>query len=208
MKKYKLYSILLLTVTFIIYSCAKEGPQGPAGATGPQGPAGATGAQGPAGTANVVYSSWYTTTAADWGSYDYTAPYWDINYYIQTAPGITQTIIDNGIVLCFMKNWVYDSDGYRTPARNTDAVQLPFTADTYWMDSYDFALPAPGSIRFMYKNSLLVTTSPWLATDLAGTNLRYIIIPGSVLGGRGVNSADQLKSMSYHEICSLFNIPE
>jgi hypothetical protein len=45
---------------------------------------------------------------------------------------------------------------------------------------------------------------------------RYVIIPGGVAGGRIANgqqtyfgyTSSQLKVMSYHDVCTLLNIPE
>jgi hypothetical protein len=235
MRKFRLLSLLLLALAFIAVNCTKEGPEGPVGATGPQGPAGTpgptgatgatgpqgpagatgpTGPQGPAGTANVIYSAWVATTVANWGAINYVPPYWEIYSYFRPAPGVTQAIIDNGVVLAFIRDWIYDSDGFRTPGRSANKVApLPFNADNFWMDTYDFVLETPGTIRFFYKNSLLVTGTPWTSAQIAGTSFRYVIIPGGVLGGRGVNGSsgytiDQVKAMSYSEVCSLFNIPQ
>src|SRR5258705_7467572 len=93
MRKYRLLSLLIISITFLIVDCTKEGPQGaqgptgaqgplgpvgpqglvgpagpqgiqgPLGAQGPQGPQGAQGPQGPAGTANVIYSTWATLSS-------------------------------------------------------------------------------------------------------------------------------------------------
>lgn len=207
MRKFRLLSVLSLTMLFIISSCSKEGPAGPTGATGPQGPAGP---QGPQGTTNVTYSTWYTTLAADWSAGG-VAPYFDVFKYVRTAPGVTQAIIDNGLVLAYMKDWIYDSDGSgTTPLHSSTTVQLPFYADVNYTDYWDFAIPAAGSIRFMYKSQ-----APWDITVMPGVSYRYVIIPGSIAGGRGINgettyegySADELKSMSYDQVAQLFNIP-
>jgi len=118
MRNFKLLSLLTLAITFLAVSCTKEGPEGPVGATGPQGPAGANGTNGtpgatgptgpagptgpqgptgPAGTANVIYSSWFSEATFN--------PSWAdttlfglgiISRGIKAAPGITQTILDQG----------------------------------------------------------------------------------------------------------------
>ncbi|MEI9910345.1 MAG: collagen-like protein [Bacteroidota bacterium] len=220
MRKFRLLSFSLLVITLITLSCTKEGPEGPVGASGPQGPPGTAGAPGTpgtpgapgaTGTANVIYSSWYTTVEADWAGVFGTVnpPYWDHFNFTKAAPGVTQAILDNGVVLGYAKNLIYDSDGFGTPARKADVVQLPYLADVFFMDYYDFSLPVAGSIRYSYK-----TQVPWLdATNLAGNTYRYVIIPGGVAGGRLMNgapatyTADQLKKMTYEEIVTMFNIP-
>lgn len=219
MRKFRLLSLLALATVFIGISCTKEGPEGPVGATGPQGPGGVqgpagaqgpAGPQGPAGTTNVTYSTWYTTVAADWAAAG-GPPYWDNFRYIRTAPGVTQAIIDNGIVLSYMKGWVYDSDGTGfVPLHSPTVVQLPYFADVFYTDFWDFAIPAAGSIRYMYKSN-----AAWGAGALPGVAYRYVIIPGSVAGGRGTNSVttyagytgEQLKAMSYSQVANLFHIP-
>jgi hypothetical protein len=88
---------------------------------------------------------------------------------------------------------------------------MPYLADVDFMDYYDYVIPAPGTLRHLYKS-----LAPWGAADLAGTQFRYILISGSVAGGRGVDSEvtyggytlDQLKSMSYEEVAAAFQIPE
>lgn len=220
MRKFRLLSLLLLGIAFIAVSCTKEGPEGPAGASGaqgpagvqgPQGPAGPAGPQGPQGTTNVTYSSWYTTVTGDWVATG-TPPYWDNYRYNRTAPGVTQAIIDNGIVLAYMKNWLYDSDGSgAVPLKSPTTVQLPYVGDVFWGDFWDYAIPAVGTIRFMYKSN-----AAWGPAALPGISYRYVIIPGSVAGGRNANgvntyegfTADQLKAMSYSQVMTLFNIPE
>ena len=225
MRKPKLLSLFFLAIVFITVSCTKEGPEGPAGSQGPQGPAGTPGATGQTGgqgnpgqpgTANVIYSSWYTTVASDWLGVFLTSnpPYWDYYNFTKSAPGVTQAILDNGVVLAYAKNLVYDSTGFGDPAllRLGDVVQLPYFANIFFMDYYDFSIPAPGSIRFTYKTQFAWLPDP-ASDELAGTKYRYIIIPGGVSGGRMINgpatgySVIELKNMSYEQVLNKFNIP-
>ena len=198
MRKFRLLSLLFLAITFIAVSCTKEGPEGPAGATGPQGPTGANGANGPAGptgptgpqgptgpvgpqgpagpagTANVIYSSWFPILGTDW-----TGSGTANQSYTLTAPGVTQAIRDNGVVLVYVT-------------------------------TFDFYLPATvGQI-------LLRAYRPSSAFTLITINVRYVIIPGGVAGGRTIGKAaeingqvyteSQLKAMSYQQVCSLLKI--
>lgn len=212
MRKFKLLSLLTLAITFIAVSCTKEGPEGPVGAQGPQGPAGTNGAAGPAGPAGppgpsgagVTYSAWYTTVAGDWsttGVDQYTAA----ALVNRTAPAITQAIMDNGVVLAYVSAWRV----FGFP-RATEVAPLPYFADNIFMDYYDFVIPSVGNIRYLYKSE-----DPWDAANLAGTKYRYVVIPGTTAGGRGVNGGttfegytkDELKAMSYSQVAALFNIP-
>lgn len=214
MRKFRLLSLLLLAITFISVNCTKEGPEGPVGATGPQGPAGSSGAPGapgspgPAGTANVIYSAWFTTVEADWvDSYD--PPYWALFGFDKAAPGVTQAVIDNGVVLSYMKDWTYFDDVSGDPLKSATVVQLPFMADIDFLDQYDFVIPVVGTLKYLYKSNF----QTWTNTEIAGTSFRYVIIPGGVAGGKMMSgpakghTVDQLKTMSYEQITSMFKIP-
>lgn len=216
MRKFRLLSLLASSILFIGVSCTKEGPEGPAGANGvqgpagvqgPQGPAGPAGPQGPQGTTNVTYSSWYTTVTADWVP-GYIAPN---NYnvemiYNRTAPGVTQSILDQGIVLTYGKNFVIGAS-----TRLPNPIQLPYS-ERFNLQNYGSIL-ALGKIVFTYDPDDGAPIRP--VSQLAGIAYRYVIIPGSVAGGRGVNvvktfegyTENELKAMTYEQVTKLFNIP-
>ena len=213
MRNFRLFSLLLLMIGFIASNCTKEGPEGPVGATGPQGPSGSNGTggtqgpqgpSGPAGTANVVYSAWYTTVTGDYTTTG-VEPYAATLLFDKAATGVTQTVIDNGVVLCYMKDF---TSGTLLTTRSTDVVQLPYVSDLVNVEFYDFTLNAPGNIRFLYK-----ALTPLSALQVTGTSYRYVIIPGGVLGGKPVNGyakssdAAALKNLSYADVCRKFNIP-
>jgi hypothetical protein len=209
MRKLRLLSLLSLTI-LIVASCTKEGPEGPVGATGATGLPGSTGATGPAGATgqtNVTYSAWFTTTAANWVD-TYQAPYWALFSYPKAAPGVTQAIMDNGIVLSYMKNWTLLDDNFN-PAKSATIVQLPYIADPDLLDFYDFVLESVGTIRYMYKSNF----QTWSNTELAGTSFRYVLIPGSIAGGKGTEpryngfTATELKAMPYAKVAQMFNLP-
>jgi hypothetical protein len=214
MRKFSLLSLLLLAFAFIATNCTKEGPEGPAGATGAQGPAGAAGTPGTPGAPGAgvtTYSPWFTTVAADWQD-SYAPPYWALWGFQKAAPGVTQAIMDNGVVLAYMKNWTYYDDVTDGPLKNANTVvQLPYKVDIDFQDLYDYAIPAPGTIDFLYKSGF----QTWFDTDIAGTSFRYVIIPGSVAGGKSPNSGptfegytkDQLKAMTYEQVAAIFKIP-
>jgi hypothetical protein len=220
MRKLKLLSFYLLAVTFITISCTKEGPEGPVGAQGPQGPAGTTGAngtngtngtnglQGPPGTANVIYSPWFTQTFATVtpGPTNQHSSY----TFVKTAPGVTQSIIDQGVLLCYMM-----STATSAVFQGTNMVaQLPLV-DEFDVDYFKSWISGVGAITFAYASSIpfsLATVNGW------GHNFRYVLIPGGVAGGRIVNrqkmaeingqlySESQLKAMPYEQVCDLLHI--
>lgn len=212
MRKFRLLSLLTLAITFIAVSCTKEGPEGPVGAQGPQGPAGANGAAGPAGPqgppgtsgSSVTYSAWFLT-GTGWtatGAAAYGAQF----LFDRASTVITQTIMDQGLVIGYIKGEP------NTPSLSSQVFQLPYLIGNGlgFLDQYELVLNAPGNIRFLYKSD-----APWSAAQLATISFRYVVIPGSAMGGRGINGGttyegytrDELKAMSYEQLATLFNIP-
>ena len=200
----------------MLINCTKEGPQGPAGVAGPQGPtgangaAGATGATGAAGTANVIYSAW-----ANEGSYADTSmpsvalPAAKASRTLITAPSLTTSILDQGIILVYTRNTL----------SNNLPVALPFLfSGGSILFEVGFRAALQKIIVFFYMvNTPGVQTSGSFG---AGTQFRYVLIPGGVAGGRSVNSEKisqikgqsytetQLKGMSYTEVCKLLAIAQ
>lgn len=214
MRKFRLLSLLALAITFLAVSCTKEGPEGPAGATGPQGPTGtgatgATGAQGPQGpagpvgppgTANVIYSVWTDFVLATWA-----APVSEfgktVRNYPAAAPGVTAGIITTGVVLVYWRDI-----GLPNP-QQMPSISYNITQP---VNQYlGFALLV-GQIQIKFFN-IDNTNDPGTFSG-PGNSYRYILIPGSVLGGRsagvgGTNyTAEQVRAMPYAEVCRLFNI--
>jgi hypothetical protein len=215
MRKLRLLSLSLLAITFISVSCTKEGPEGPVGASGPQGPPGsngangapgATGPAGPAGSANVIYSSWVATVTADW-VLGYVAPnnYNVERVYNRTAAGVTQGVLDQGIVLGFGKNFTI---GASTILPNVQS--LPYR-EGFNGQHYGYVLDA-GRVVFTYDPDGTAPIRP--VSQLAGISYRYVIIPGGVSGGKMMSgpakgrTVSELKSMSYNNVIRLFNIPD
>ncbi|MEI9945589.1 MAG: hypothetical protein WDN26_15400 [Chitinophagaceae bacterium] len=207
MRKFKLLPLLTLAIVFIISSCTKEGPEGPVGATGAQGPggtagpAGPTGPQGATGTTNVTYSAWFSFASADWK--DSTTPYFgDISRAIKSAPAVTQTVIDQGIVLAYVN---LNPGVYPLPLNITN----PFFSG----ETLQFGFVAAPSKLIFYLADLIFPDATGITFSAP---IRYVVIPGSIAGGRGVNSitttyegytANELKTMSYDQVAKIFNLP-
>jgi len=199
MRKLRLLTLSSLAILFIASSCTKEGPEGPAGATGAQGPAGSAGAPGAPGAGQTTYSAWFLT-GAGWiagNALDYNAEL----MFDKAAPGVTQSIIDQGIVLCYGKGFPL---GTNTAA---EVVQLPFT-EAYNVDHYFFVLSA-GRIRFLYSWAI----APYAPADLATISFRYVLIPGSTSGGRSMEKSykgfteAEWKAMPYEKAAKLLDLP-
>lgn len=176
---------------------------------------GKDGATGPKGTANVSYSDWFTP-----GAYQQETVFGSIGFYYDDATtAITQAILDSGTVITFGK-----LDGYNPVIWPTDQVSaLPIeitymSGSTPNIDSWS-ALATPGNLRIRLVSSLNAYSSISNAHQF-----RYIIIPGGVKtnavsptqreGSVETNAVgfhagrSDYSQMSYHEICTRFNIPE
>lgn len=179
---------MILLIGIIAVSCKKE-----------TGPAGATGATGATGTANVIYSPWTGFDAALWkptiNEYGRT-----IRFYPAVANDLTQNIIDQGTVMVYAK-----FVGIPTP------MALPITVYDVGNKYIGFRLE-PDTINIAYYD-LDDTNDPGTFSGTASENAyRYIIIPGGTPSKSPAKnseiSSEQLKAMSYKQVCSHFNIPE
>src|SRR5688572_28574789 len=176
MRKHILPCLFFIFILCLVVSCTKEGPEGPVGATGPQGATGSTGPAGPAGpqgaqgTTNVTYSPWFLTGAAGWSAAN-AVPYGARFAFDRASTVITQTIMDQGLVLGFIKGEP------NTATLATQTFSLPYSVGNGFgfLDQYELVLNAPGNVRFLYTSD-----EPWAAADLAVISFRYLVIPGSI----------------------------
>jgi hypothetical protein len=204
MRKLRLLSTLLFALSFVLVNCTKEGPEGPVGAIGPQGPSGNT------GTANVIYSSW-TNEPANWGAdtnmTSIAIPVGNAKRFNVAAPSLSQSVLDQGTILAYYRN---------VPTGNNPvSLAANFNAGgTLFEINFRAAL---NRIVYFYW----VPANPGVAvgpTSITGgaTQFRYIIIPGSIAGGRGVNpgiggtgyTEAEIKAMPYEKVCELLQIPK
>lgn len=221
MRKIKLLSLLFLAITFLAVSCTKEGPEGPAGATGaqgpaggsgpagpagptgPTGPAGPTGPTGPTGTANVIYGAWVPEGAwADTSMASINVGGGLARRFIVAAPALSNTILDQGVVLTYIKTDLSPNSPILLPwniSAGANLLQVASRATTQKIVYFFYFVNAP-------------TTQPTGALG-ANAQFRYILIPGGVAGrttdiaGTG-HTLDEIKAMPYKEVCKLLRIPE
>ncbi|MEI7983950.1 MAG: hypothetical protein WCI71_20050 [Bacteroidota bacterium] len=151
------------------------------GAQGPPGP------PGPAGqNATVYYSEWFSPNEWSGSSGDW--------YFAANAPDLTEAIVENGVVLAYawLAGDVYGGSSVRPlPAYAIGA-------------NWSFLIHQYGSIEF---------TSDMFAPPATTTNkFRFVAIPGTIHASKsatsGFRSGQELRSMSYKEICRMYNIPE
>jgi len=148
------------------------------------------GEQGPAGqdglNATVYYSQWITPTAWLGTSGDW---YFDVN-----APDLTEEIVENGVILAYV--WlagdIYDATAVR-----------PLPA---------FAIGANWSFLISEYERIEFTCDMISKPLTTGNNFRFIAIPGNVETLKSASlknkSEQELRSMSYKDVCKYLNIPE
>jgi Collagen triple helix repeat (20 copies) len=219
MRKLSLLSLLALAIVFIASSCTKEGPEGPAGATGAQGPTGATGPtgptgpqgptgpagptgptgpQGPAGTANVIYSAWATSpfTARD--------TIVDGSFFRVThinAPSLSTATLNQGVVLTYLR-----LTGIIEPSL------LPFVSHAGGTTSIMSTWNTVQKI-FINRHTVNCNAAACLIGMSSSIEYRYVLIPGVVSGGKSagvggtIYTAEQLKAMSYSQVCQALKLP-
>ena len=158
-----------------------------------QGPAGP---QGPAGTANVIYSTWFTPS-----SYvkDTIFGIWGFNYN-QAAPGITQQVLDQGVVITYAKLLGYNPTIW--PA--TQVGQLPVNltylqGSTTYVDAWS-ATATVGNLRIRMTDD-----HNFYSLISNAHQFRYVIIPGGTPGGRMATRPDY---KDYAAVCRFYGIPE
>ena len=227
MRKLPSLSLLLISIVFIAVNCTKEGPEGPAGATGPQGPAGSSGGagstgpagpagpqgpvgpagpQGPAGTANVIYSAWINEGPwADTVMASLRLGGGNARRMIVTAPSLSNAVLDQGVVLTYFRSDLSPNSPIILPWHFNSGANLVEVG----------ARPTTQKIIFYFYFVTAPTTQP-TGNLGANTQFRYVIIPGSVAGGRSADgqtaiykgyTAEQLKAMPYSQVCNLLGIP-
>jgi hypothetical protein len=168
MKKLKLLAFVFIGLSVAIVSCKK----------GDTGPAGAAGAAGPAGPDSVYYSSWaaVSTPFAGLSGSD------SVFEQIVTATAITQTILDQGMILTY--------------------IQL---ADGTVSDVADFS----SFLDVYYGVGTVTLDSYGLDLSQFGWSVRFVAIPGVVLSGNSVlknYTKEQLKTVNYSVIAKALNL--
>ncbi len=201
----------LCAVTLIIaVACTKEGTPGPKGTPGTVGPRDTstiivvTPPPPTTTTPTVLYSDWMSPAAALPGNPSSgtgtagngstgngtTSSINHFMYFNVTAPAITQSILDNGVILAYCK---LANDNNNTRALTTTTFSSGF------IQIWDFVLSV-GKVQFTQYSS-----NPLGITSMDRNNkFRYVIIPST----KHVRTSKPYNQMTYDEICELFSIPK
>src|SRR4051812_17621699 len=128
---------------------------------------------GPAGSANVLYSDWFTATP--WAQ---TTVYSMKNFdYTKAAPGITQNVLDSGMVLSFGRLTGYNPSIWPAGQVAQLPINISYIQGGTQTDTWS-ALVTLGSLRINFVNNTNLYTSISPAHSF-----RYIIVPGAVKTG-------------------------
>ncbi len=225
MRKSRSLAILFVLFASFIISCTKEGPEGPMGAQGGQGipgtnasqgatgATGATGPQGPPGTANVIYSTWIPGPAGFGPTLWFDTTISTIGLVSRAnipAPSLTQAILDQGFVMVYHTFAAAPA----TPAGGANAQALPYSLTVnlpplqYLQLNYR---PVVGRVVVFIVN--LTPGGPSFGFPAAGHYFRYVLIPGTISGGRMMSgtaagyTTEELLKMPYAEVLTKFGIP-
>lgn len=145
------------------------------------------GPQGPTGQdATVYYSEWFSPSSWSGTSGDW--------YFDASAPDLTKNIVETGVVLtyCWLAGDLYGG---------TTVRPLPaYAVGANW----DFLIHTYGTLQ--------ITCDMTSLPSATGNKFRFIAIPGTITALKSMSQSGKrmtdLKSMSYQEVCKLFNIPE
>jgi len=167
----KFHRSLLAVVSILVLgaiSCSKSGTTGATGAAGPA---------GPAGPDSVVYSQWISL-AFNFNTNDSA---WEDTL---SAPSITQTILDSGVILTYVNFQEQDGTYHVVP------------------------VSALGSLFFEdYSLGHINIVVPGIENNYTGLPYRYVTIPGSMVaatstGAKAVKgyTMQELKAMPYTQL--------
>jgi hypothetical protein len=151
---------------------------------------GEDGLPGTPGTANVKFSEWFTPATY---KKDTVFGIWGFSY-TKAALAITQNVLDSGTVLVFGKMSGYNSLVWPVNSVGQLPITITYNQGGVQNDTWQFKT-SPGNLNIRFQNDHNIYTS------ISNTHhFRYIIIPGAVPAGRGVN-------LSYEETCRKYHIP-
>ncbi|MEK6153032.1 collagen-like protein [Flavobacteriaceae bacterium 3-367] len=182
-----------MVLAMVLTSCsAEDGEDGAIGPQGPQGIAGTDGVDGVDGNANVIYSEWVDFVAAEWSalSSDFGI---DVRNYPVVANDLTQNVLNNGVVLLYV----------RFIGFGDDAIITPFTGGILSGVQTIFHHDSEALITIKFINSDGVGDPGTFGGS--GNAFRYILVPGSQLASKGFSKQD-FEKMSYYEVMDHFGL--
>jgi len=198
---------MLFIASVACISC--EGPEGPAGPTGPTGATGATGSTGATGTAGsnatVIYSAWTNFPASSSSISNTSNTQHPGFYFTNNASSITQSILDQGVILVYAKLPWYE--GFQTEFSSVVAIPITIEWDPSGYSNLWFYGAKLGQITIYMEQTGTIgfwaNSAGWLA-DHSNAQYRYVVIPGTVSGRVSYN----VDFTDYDAVIEYFGIPE
>lgn len=143
------------------------------------GPAGPPGEDGL--NATVYFSEWFSPSSWSGESGDW--------YFNASAPDLNQDIVEGGVILAYVSlaNDIYEAAVRPLPAYAVGA-------------NWDFLIPDYEIIEFTCDMEQQPLTS--------ANQFRFVAIPGTIPALKSASYKNELRNMSYQEVCKLFGIPE
>jgi hypothetical protein len=192
MKKLKIISSIIVLV-FLFNACKKPAD-------------GATGPQGNTGSANVIYSAWTTSSTT---SRDTTIDGTCLRIRHFSAPSLDTSVLNKGLIITYFR--VGSIGPYQLPyisdaGGTTNEINCIYNIKKIFIYRHTF-----GSCRF---TSASPGTEPVLINLPQSLEYRYVIVPGSIAGGRILQSDSKsydinaLKQMSYESLILNLGIPK
>ncbi|MDR2835958.1 MAG: hypothetical protein LBV69_07180 [Bacteroidales bacterium] len=171
---------LVLSMSIIVFSNCE----------GPEGPTGKDGLNGTDGNANVKYQI-FTINTAEWNlNHEENSGYgYYYRYYSVSKPctGITQDIIDNGLILCYQK---YDNIYYQI-----DMAEKDEPTDNYYVNSgYSVTV---GNISFHERIYNANITGQYV--------YKVVVISATQMASHKNQKVDY---KDYNEVKAIFNLSE
>jgi hypothetical protein len=183
------------TLAFMLNAC-KKGDTGPQGNIGPA---------GPTGSPNVIYSAWQTSPTA---SRDTTIDGTCMRIRHLSAPALDTAMIKRCVMMTYFR--VGSIGPYQLPYISDaggamNEVNCIYNVKKIFVYRHTF-----GSCRF---TSASAGTEPVLINLPQSLEYRYVLIPGSIAGGRLLQAdatydITALKKLTYAELIQKLDIPE
>jgi hypothetical protein len=166
---------------------------------------GATGPKGDTGSANVIYSAWQTSPTP---SRDTTIDGTCLRIRHMYAPSLDTAVLRNGLIVTYLK--VGSIGPYQLPYISdaggaTNEVNCIYNLKKIFIYRHTF-----GSCRF---TSASPGTEPVLVNLPQSLEYRYVIIPGTIAGGKVLQNDSKsydinaLKQMPYEQLILTLGIP-
>ena len=164
-------TLAIIAFIAIFSSCSKDGP------------AGAAGNDGQDGNANVQQYTFGSRTFSNTNDYE--------------IPNLTQTQLDNSVILCYYQD--AGNPNYTYPCPGIGSANLYLTRN--YFEIFGTGVTCTVSLRTLVGD--------FYNTNVTFSKFRIIVIPSSSnIPLARASSKNDYSKMTYHEVCQQFNLKE